>query len=194
MFPFNKKQKYIEALCNLVRIHLNGNIIIARLQLKKFIYKMASFPWYLYTTFTRDSYLNMFDSDIISGRKTESKISETCELEHIVHQIASNLIQKMYDDEYERLMNQNRITRIKTGFGANSNGGNINVDMNLIARNTRQEVIQIIISDIRMIFTVHENIQTANDMDALVEALIRQIKGEPICGASAPLRRNQHSF
>jgi hypothetical protein len=180
MFLFNKKQKYIEALCILVRIHLNGDNEKASLRLKNFIRKMASFPWYLYTGYTRDSYLDMFGSEIISGRKTDSKISEKCELEHIVHQIASNLIQKMYDDEYERLMNQNRITRIKTGLGANGTGGNINIDMNLIARNTRQETIQIIVSDIRMIFTVHENIQTANDMDDLVEALIRQIKGEPI--------------
>jgi len=180
MFLFNKKQKYIEALCILVRIHINGTLSIARKSLIKFIHKMASFPWYLYTTYTRDSYLNMFDSIIISGKQTELKIGETCELEHIVHQIASNLIQKMYDDEYERLMSQSRITEIKTGIGANSTGGNINIDMNLIARNTRQETIQIIISDIRMIFTVHENIQTANDMDALVESLIRQIKGEPI--------------
>ena len=187
MFPFNKKQKYIEALCILVRIHLNGNVDKATIQLIKFIHKMASFPWSLYTSYTRDSYLNMFDSIIISGRNTVSKVSETCELEHIVHQIASNLIQKMYDNEYERLMNQNRITKIKTGFGENSHGANFNIDMNLMSRNTRQETIQIIVSDIRMIFTVHENIQTANDMDALVEALIRQIKGKPIHGFSHQL-------
>lgn len=184
MFIFNKKQKYIEALCILVRIHINGSTLIAKKQLNKFIYKMASFPWYLYTTFTRDSYLDMFDSDIIIGSKTKFKISEPCELEHIIHQISSNLIQKMYDDEYERLTKQNRITHFGTGIGANTIGGNINIDMNLMARNTRQEVIQIIISDIRMIFTIHENIKTANDMDALVEALIRQIKGEPICSIS----------
>ena len=180
MFPFNKKQKYIEALCILVRIHLNGNNDKATIQLIKFINKMASFPWYLYTGYSRDSYLNMFGSEIISGRVIDSKISEKCELEHIIHQIASNLIQKMYDDEYERLMNQNRITKIATGFGANTTGGNVHIDMNLIARNTRQETIQIIVSDIRMIFTVHENIQTANDMDSLVESLIRQIKGMSI--------------
>lgn len=180
MFLFNKKQKYIEALCILVRIHLNGNNHTATIQLTKFIRKMSSFPWYLYSSYTRDSYLNMFGSIIISGKNTKTKTGDICELEHIIHQIASNLIQKMYDDEYERLMNQNKITRFKTGLSANSTGGNINIDMNLISRNTRQETIQIIISDIRMIFIVHENIQTANDMDALVEALIRQIKAEPI--------------
>lgn len=178
MFIFNRevKQRYIEALSNLVRIHINGTPNIAEIQLKKFINKMSSFPWNLYTNFTRDSYLSMFDSIIISGRNTDEKVHELCELEHIIHQIASNLIQKMYDYEYERLMTQNRITKIKTGLGINTTSANANIDINLIARNTRQEVIQIIISDIRMIFTIHQNVKSAHDMRNLVESLIHQIK------------------
>lgn len=185
MFPFNKKQKYIEALCILVRIHINGTPVVAEDQLKNFICKMSSFPWCLYTNYTKNSYLSMFNSIINTG--INDKINEECKLEHIVHQIASNLIQKMYDNEYERLIKQNRIIGFKTGFGSNPVGGNIDIDISQIASNTRLEVIQIIISDIRMIFTVHENIKTANDMDALVEALIRQIKGKSICRASTPL-------
>ena len=46
----------------------------------------------------------------------------------------------------------------------------------MITSNTRNEVIQIIISDIRMIFIIHENVKTADEMKKLVELLIRQIK------------------